>query len=331
MQEESLPLRPPALRPGDVIGIAAPAKPVEADTVRRIERRLEALGYRVRFAPGVTERWGYLAGDDETRARSLSELQSDPEIRAVFCAAGGYGSTRILDRIDYRIFAEDPKIFVGYSDITALHAAVGGETGLVTFHAPMPMTFLGWEKTPPDPRTETVFWETLQGRRGKGAVIAAESDDAEPVLRVPGRARGRLAGGNLSLLCALMGTPWEVPSRDRILFLEDVGEEPYRIDRYLSQLRLAGKLRDAAGILLGSWSRCSPESPERSLSIREVLRDYFADSPVPVLAGFPAGHRRRNMTLPLGIRVELDADAGVLRFLEDPTTPPAAGGDSDPA
>lgn len=307
--------RPPALRPGDTIGIAAPAKPISAESVATIRARLETMGYGVRVAANATLRRGYLAGPDEARARGLMELQRDPEVRAILCGAGGYGCTRILPLLDFAAFRGDPKIVAGYSDVTGLHLGLQAEAGLVTFHAPMPVSFLSWKEGPPPAPTVEAFWRTLSGEHDApwGYTGSPAGDPAWEILR-PGRAEGALAGGNLSLVCSLVGTPWEIRTQGRILFLEDVGEEPYRLDRMLSQLRNAGKLDAAEGVVLGAWSRCDPEEPEKSLSIDEVLADYFGSHPGPVIKRFPAGHQEHNITLPLGLEARLETDVPSLTF-----------------
>lgn len=307
--------RPPALRPGDTIGIAAPAKPLAEESLAAIRARLESMGYRVRVAPNATLRRGYLAGPDRARAEGLMDLQRDPEVRAIFCGAGGYGCTRILPLLDFSEFRANPKIVSGYSDVTGLHLGLQAAAGIVTFHAPMPVSFLSWKETPPPTSAVDAFWRALTGQHDIpwGYTPCAQTGTPWEILR-PGCAEGPLTGGNLSLVASLIGTPYEIRARGRILFLEDVGEEPYRIDRMLSQLRAAGKLDEAAGILLGSWSRCDPEEPDRSLSVDEVLDDYFGSHPGPVVKNFPAGHQERNLILPFGLEARLDTAVPGLAF-----------------
>ncbi len=320
-------IKPAALRPGDTIAIVAPAGPLERERIELAARRLRELGFVVRLPADICRRRGYLAGDDHTRAAELMAAFADPQVRAIFPGTGGYGTTRILDLLDYGLIRRNPKVLIGFSDITALHVAIHQRTGLVTFHSPVPMWGLGSRENL-DPLAARYFWRAL---RGPGPDEPA-ADGAGYSLQAPpgsfrtiagGVARGRLTGGNLSLLAALMGTPYEIQTDGAVLFLEDVGEEPYRIDRYLSQLRLAGKLDHLAAVVLGRFSRCKPDEPERSLTLEQVFDDYFADLGVPVLAGFPVGHVRQNVTLPYGVLVEVDADAGTLRVLEEPVLPAA--------
>jgi muramoyltetrapeptide carboxypeptidase len=258
---------------------------------------------------------GYLAGSDEARAKGLMELQRDPSVHAILCGAGGYGCTRILPLLDFGAFRADPKILAGFSDITGLHLALQAAARIVTFHAPMPVSFLTWKKSPPPAEAVDSFWQTLRGegpapRTYSGATFHRKGWAA---MR-PGVAEGILTGGNLALVCSLMGTPYEIQTRGRILFLEDVGEEPYRVDRMLSQLRNAGKLDSAAGVILGSWSGCDPEDPDRSLSVGEVIDDYFRSHPGPVIRDFPAGHQEHNLTLPFGLEARLETDPPRLVF-----------------
>lgn len=283
---------------------------------------LPKLGYKVKNWPHDTERWGYLAGSDEDRAASIMEAFADPEVDAVFCYVGGYGAGRILDMLDYDVIRENPKVFTGFSDITALHLAIYKKTGLVTFHSPTHSRVYAQTKGeyayPTDHLWRAIAEEGYEGAPEPGFTIETDSLTTAPLTLVPGTARGPLTGGNLSLVAALMGTPFEIETRGHILFLEDVGEEPYRIDRMLNQLRLAGKLDEVKGVILGRFAKCDPDNPERSFSLHEVFRQYFADRPYPVVMEFPVGHVRENATLPMGIMAELNATEGTLRLLEDP-------------
>ena len=325
-------VKPAALRAGDTIAIVAPAYPTDAERVRRATERLAAKGFHVRPAANLHKRTGYLAGSDEERAAEFMAAWRDPKVKAVFCGNGGYGVTRMLDRLDFDYIRAHPKVFVGFSDITGLHLALQRTCGLVTFSAKNIVSGFGGDQ-PMLPVTEQTLWRAIladsstsapAGRRGGVGYAYDLTDDAftTEITRIaslsPGVGRGRLTGGNLSLVSALMGTPYEIETRGRILFLEDVDERPYRVDRYLSQMRLAGKLDKLAGVVLGRWDGCTPEKPELSYTVEEVLRHYFAGRPYPVILGFPVGHVRANVTIPYGVSAELDADRGILRLLEDP-------------
>jgi len=343
-------IRPKALEVGDTVAIVAPSYPMDESQLRLSSERLEQLGFRAKVFGNPNARRGYLAGDDGQRAEALRAAFADPEVVAVFCGAGGFGATRILPLLDYDTIRENPKILIGFSDITALHLAIARECSLVTFHGPVLGSVLGSERTM-SRFTSFHMWrallspETMEvlGTRARNEddfpipipKQQARSGEAEAgypyelsflpggaggitTLR-PGAARGRLTGGNLSIVAALMGTPWEIETEGRILFLEDVGEEPYRIDRMLSQLRNAGKLDSVAGVILGKWTSCAPKDQARSLSLDEIFGDYFGEAPYPVMAYFPAGHVRDNATLPMQVMAEFDSDRKTLQLLEDPT------------
>jgi muramoyltetrapeptide carboxypeptidase len=228
----------------------------------------------------------------------------------VWCARGGYGVARLLDRVDFDVIRRHPKVFIGFSDITALHLAINQQTGLVTFHGPNLQDGFG-KADDMLAANETALWRAVWAeeqpspRSGYTLEAIETNHDALRAIR-PGRATGRLTGGNLAVLAGLMGTPFEIETTGRILFLEDVGERLYRIDRYLAQLWLAGKLQEAAGVLIGSFSYDGePADPPEALA--ELFDDYFGRLKVPVLAGFPTGHTRINLTLPMGALVEIDA------------------------
>ncbi len=320
------PIYPPALGPGDTIAFVAPAGPLDAARMDLARRRLEALGFVVKVPDDLYRTRGYLAGNDQRRADELMAAFRDPEVDAVFPGTGGYGATRMLNLIDYDVIRENPKVFIGFSDITALHLAIGKKTGLITFHSPVPMWGLGSEDNL-HPFAEKYLWRALlrseyldsQGRplsTGYSYFIPPDGPQIKTI--APGVGRGRLTGGNLSLVVALMGTEFEIDTDGAVLFIEDVGERPYRIDRYLSQLRLAGKFDGLAGAILGQFSDCEPKEDESSLTLEQVFDDYFGKLKVPVIGNFPAGHSRYNATLPLGALVEVDADAGCVTVLESP-------------
>ena len=257
------PVKPRALRQGDLIGLISPASPI-ADTSRidRAVRYLESLGYRVRLGHHVTASYGYLAGTDRDRAADLHTMFADRSVRAIFSIRGGYGTPRLLESLDYRLIRNNPKIFVGYSDITALELAIWRKTGLVTFHGPMAGVDLAGA---PDPFTEEMFWGMLCSKKKRGAI--ALPNGPLHSLRA-GKASGRLLGGNLALVVSMLGTPYQPDFRETILFLEDITEEPYRIDRMLTQLRNAGILRRSAAILTGHFTDCLPQDTTKpSLSL----------------------------------------------------------------
>jgi muramoyltetrapeptide carboxypeptidase len=322
------PIRPRALRPGDTIGLITPARGVDAGKVAAVTAGLEKLGYKVKPAPNLTERYGYLAGDDATRAAAIMDLWRDPEVDALFSLAGGFGVTRLLDRLDYQYIREHPKIVTGFSDITALHIAIYQQSGVITFHAPSHTLALTDDRAGRPVQAEWMWrqisragWIGADGATATLPLVYPTRDSyGEPTTIVGGRARGRLTGGNLSLIAALCGTPYDMVTDGHIVFLEDVGEEPFRIDRMLSTLRLAGRLDRPAGVVIGRFANCEPENPETSFTVEQVFRQYFEGRPYPVLWGFPTGHVTDNVTLPIGAMAELDADARTLSLLEIPVS-----------
>ncbi len=315
-------IRPAGLRRGDTIALVAPAGALDRDMMDRARQRLENMGFTIKAGDDLCRRRGYLAGDDARRAQEFNDAFADHDVKAVFPGTGGYGSTRILDRIDYDLIRANPKILIGFSDITALHLAVGLHSGLVTFHCPNPMHALGSEKNLTD-FSAKYFWRNILAEHNTAEPgFAYDSPpEGEPIHTIrSGVARGPLIGGTLAITNALMGTPYEMDTRDAVLFLEDVRERPYRVDRLLCQLRLAGKLDTCAAVILGQFTKCIPDAGEVSLGINEVFEDYFHDAPYPVVGNFPAGHHRYNATLPMGAIVEVDADRAVVRVLENPVT-----------
>jgi len=296
------------LAAGDTIGLVAPASPAEASKVEKAVAYLENLGYKVKAGESVYSSMGYLAGSDELRACDFNNMFADDGVDAVFCLRGGYGSQRILDMVDYSLIGRKPKIFMGYSDITALLNTIYQRCGLITFHGPMGGDFAGGLGKP----TKAAMKKALECAEPIGELT---NPDLPEVLS-EGTARGKLVGGNLSIVAASMGTRYEIDTRNRILVLEDVFEEPYSIDRMLNHLRLAGKLEDAAGIVLGDWGDTQPEEPEKSLSLEEVLESAFSDIGKPVLKGYKIGHCKPNLTVPIGAMAELDTDGRSFRILE---------------
>lgn len=308
-------VRPPVLRPEDTVGLITPATYVsDPDRLALAERTVKHFGLKLKLGKNVRKRAGYLGGSAEERLEDLHAMFRDPEVRAVFALRGGYGSIHLLDRIDYDLLRKNPKIFIGYSDITAMHLAINKRAGLVTFHGPVVLSRFS-------DYTQTYFRRALFEAKPIGPVT--NPPDTNPLrpahtLRTvrPGRARGPLIGGNLTLISNTMGTPYEIDTRGRILFLEDVDEEPYRIDRMLTQLRLAGKLDAAAGIIFGECSGCRPRefqpSFESTFSLGEVVDNILGRLNVPVLYGLTIGHTDDQLTLPLGVVTTLDADKGQL-------------------
>ncbi|QGP92749.1 putative murein peptide carboxypeptidase [Neomoorella glycerini] len=310
-------LKPPALLEGDTIGIIAPASPLaDPAYLARGIRFWRSLGYRVRTGAHISKAAGYLAGSDAGRLADLHQMFRDPEVKAITCLRGGYGTLRLLADLDYNLIRCHPKILVGYSDITALHLALNKMTGLVTFHGPMLYPELGSEDLHPYTRENLCRALTVTSPLGS---IPPAPGLPPPVTITPGQAEGIVTGGNLSLVVASLGTPFEIDTRGKILFLEEVDEAPYRLDRLLTQLKLAGKLEAAAGIVFGICTGCGDSSLKPGPL--EVITGHLAPLGIPCFYGLPAGHLATQATLPLGISARLDAAACTLTYLEAAVAP----------
>ncbi len=302
-----------ALRPGDRVAIASPSSPVLDRT--RLERGLKVLrgwGLSPQVLPQAWALHGHLAGTDEVRAGDLDTAFRDPEVRAVIASRGGYGVTRILDRLDWGALRDDPKLLVGFSDVSGLLLAAWRRLRLVTVHG----QFAGRYSLQQPQRLAHL----------KALLFGAPPGD---LLRldgrtlVPGQVQGRLVGGNLSLLATLVGTPDQADTRGAIVFLEEVAEPPYRLDRMLTQLLRAGLFRDVAGVAVGTFVDCAPGPDRPSLDVDEVVADRLGDLGVPVITDLPIGHVDHQIALPIGALATLDGDGGTLTLLEGAT--PANG------
>jgi muramoyltetrapeptide carboxypeptidase len=315
-------VKPPALRPGDTVGIVSPATQVtDPDRLQLAQRTVEYLGLKAKWAKNARVQRARGVASVAERVDDLHDMFRDTDVRGVFCIRGGYGAGQLLASLDYDLIRHNPKIFVGYSDITALHLAIHKMTGLVTFHGPVLLS----EFTPYtlDCYKRALFQSAPLGRLAN----PTESNKLRPghtsrtIHR--GVARGRLIGGNLSLISSLMGTGYEIETDQRIFFTEDVGEETYRIDRMLTQLLLAGKLKAAAGVLFGECLDCGPSDYKPSfawnMTLGEVLNDRFAGLDTPVLSGLTIGHTADQLTLPIGVMATLDANNAALTIEESAT------------
>lgn len=311
-------VRPPRLRRGSRVALVAPAGPLgERDDVQRGVELCQALGYEAVPGAHVLDRYGYLAGTDQARLSDLNQALRDPAIDAVWCLRGGYGMTRILPYVDLEALSRHPKAVIGYSDITALLLALHRATGVVTFHGPM-------SRAPLTAFSRTHFEAALVtpepvGRLGRLTPPSGVLVPRTPRIRAirPGVAEGPLIGGNLTLLAALAGTRHFPPLDGALLFLEDIGEDLYRVDRMLSQLRMIGAFDRVAGVILGQFTDMKRGAGDGgALGFDEVMTTYFAPLGVPVAYGFPFGHVDDQWTLPIGARARFDAGAGELDILE---------------
>jgi len=311
-------IKPKMLNPGDTIGIIAPGSAVsDPDDLAKAREALDYFGLKMKIAKNAVKGSGYRTRTIEERLEDLHSMFLDNEVKGVFCIRGGYGSIQLLDKIDYKLIRNNPKIFLGYSDITAMHLAINKLSGLVTFHGPLLLSaFSGF--------TVNNFKRALFSPE---PLMELKNPDSKSSIRTihplrtinPGKASGRLTGGNLSMIASLMGTPYEIETKGKILLLEDVGEEPYRIDRMLYQLKHAKKLQEAAGIIFGECSECNLEGKASKTwddSLGEVLNKVFADIKVPVFFGLTFGHTADQLTLPFSVESEMDADACILKITE---------------
>ena len=310
-------VKPARLRPGMTVGLVTPASnaPENEDLLAAMDF-VRSLGFEAKASPSLFERNQYLAGNDEQRAQDLNLMFADPEVDAIFCVRGGYGSGRLLRDLDYDTIAANPKVLMGYSDITAILNSIHLRTGLVTFHGPIAgsnLTDYSYEQyrrvlVDPGPQTRIGEPPPFDTRPG----IVDRENRLTPI--VGGRAEGRLVGGNLSLMVTLLGTPFEPDFEDAILFLEDVDEPPYAVDRMLTHLWLAGKLEQVAGIAFGKFTDANYSG--NTFSMEQVIRDRCEPLGIPVLRGLMIGHVADQTVVPVGVRARLDVDAGSLTLLE---------------
>jgi len=306
-------LKPAALRRGDVIGVISPASPPSSqEKIEKGAEYLERLGYRVKFGTNVHAVRGFLAGTDEQRASDVNAMFADKDVRAIIAVRGGYGTPRLLPLIDYQLIKQNPKIFVGYSDLTALQLALYKKTGMVTFSGPMAGVemFKGI-----DPFTEEHFWKMITSTKKIGAI---RNPDSRPFKAIgKGKASGVLIGGNLSLITSITGTPYLPSFKNSILFFEEIEEECYRFDRMMNQLALAGIFGNTKGIVVGELTDVKPHDPSKPhLTADEIIADYFSPLSKPILTGLVYGHVARKLTMPVGIRAAVDATERSFSLLE---------------
>lgn len=317
---------PLGLSQGGTIRFVAPAGSLDRERTELAIERLREMGFVVQVPADLYREQGYLAGSDQERADELMRAFADAEVDAIFPGTGGYGVMRMLDLLDWEVIRANPKLVIGFSDITALHLAIAAKTNFVSIHTPNPLWGLGSEENL-QPLAAKYFWRAILAEQNKGSagfVYDQPQEELGPRVAVArGKGRGTIIGGNLSLVSAMIGSEYEVQTDGKILFLEDIGEEPYRVDRMLAQLRLAGKLDRCAGVLLGQFtkrkSQLKKEGENKNWkAMQQVFEHYFADAPYPVISNFPAGHTTFNASLPFGVPAEIDADDLSVRILENP-------------
>ncbi len=303
-------IKPPALRSGGRVAIFSPASYKEGEKFDRAVQRFNSLGYEVVEGRWSRARYHYFAGNDEARSEDVNRFIADDSISAMIASRGGYGCSRILPLVDVSKVVNSPKIILGGSDFTAILWQIHQLTGLITFFGPMALQIgAGLNRF-----TQGELWKALKGGLSGELHFPAEY---EPISVIPGRARGRLIGGCLSLVVSLLGTKYFGDVTGRLLFLEEVGERPYRIDRMLTHLRNAGVFRKISGLILGDFHRCWAEDDGESMPLFEIVRQLIPDEHIPVLAGLPFGHSKYKMTIPLGVEAEIDSVGGSFTFLEE--------------
>lgn len=309
-------IKPPRLKPGDTIALVGPAAPAfSRETVQITVESLQALGFKTVVAKHVFDRYGYLAGTDVDRAADLNAMFADSSVNAIMAMHGGWGCARLLPLLDYDLIRRNPKVLVGYSDITALLLGIYAQTGLVTMHGPVGA--VTW-----NPFTVNYLRQTLMEAQAvlmdnphdKGDLLAQAKDRITTLH--PGKARGRLLGGNLTVLSHLMGSKYLPDWKGSILFLEDVGEDVYRMDRMITQLKLAGVLDEISGFVFGKCTDCDPGKGYGSLTMEDLFRDHIVPLKKPAYSGAMIGHITHKFTVPVGIEAEIDATAGTIRLLE---------------
>ena len=299
---------PRRLQKGDTIGVCAPAGGIKNKSeLEDFQNILAKLGFKTKFSKNCTNKFGYFSGTDEERATDFMDLIHDDEVDAVFFLRGGWGCARILTHLNFESIKANPKVILGFSDITTLLNAITVKTGLITFHGP------GGNST----------WNDYSINSIQELIINAElvtyknkTSDSPITTYSAGSATGELFGGNLSVLCSLIGSDYLPNWEGKMLFLEDVMEEPYSIDRMLTQLKISGILDQVNGVVLGSFRKCIAEEPERSFTLEEVFKQHFDDISIPVFSGLQFGHTRNKMTFPVGVKVKMNSDTQTLSMLE---------------
>ena len=309
-------LLPLPLNPGDTVALVSPSAATDDPfDLQLAQEVMEALGFRARLGPHLASRRGHLAGSDAERAGDLNAMFADRDVKAIICARGGSGAARLLPLLDYDAIRRNPKVLLGYSDITALHNAILAQTGLVTFHGPNGSG--SWNRFNADQFRRVFFERELMQYRN----IADAGDELvqrknRTVTITGGKAQGELVGGNLAVLTALAGSPYLPDFSGKILFLEDVSEAPYRIDRMFSTLKLMGALDKVSGLIFGECTECDPGEGYGSLTLPQIFDDHLRPLGIPAYRGAMIGHIRQQFIVPVGGRVEMDADAGTFRMLE---------------
>ena len=308
-------IKPNRLKKGDTIGLIAPGSSVTEEKLEKAIKNIESLGFHVQHTKNILAKHGYLAGTDDQRLHDLHFMFNNPKIHGIWCIRGGYGCGRLLPEIDYSLIRKNPKPLIGYSDITALLQAIYCETGLVGFHGPVAVseftayTIQQFQSVLMHPKSEFEIKNALENTKNENPVFQTK-------IIKSGKAKGEIVGGNLSLIAALAGTKYQLNAKNKIIFLEDIGERPYRIDRMLTQLLQSCNLKEAAGIALGIFDDCEAKEGSNSLTLMETLEDRLGNLGIPIVYGLSFGHIDNQFTFPIGTEAELNTDNQSIKLLE---------------
>jgi muramoyltetrapeptide carboxypeptidase len=308
-------LKPPRLQKGDVVGLIAPGYLITEEQLEETKKYVTELGFIPYHTDTILKKYGYLAGTDKERVDDINEMFKNPEVKAIFCARGGYGCTRILNAIDFEAIRNNPKILLGFSDVTALLNTIHQETGLITFHGPVGTTLN-------DDYSNAILKNIIENPAHRLLIESSDEDlqkavdnpEYERYTITPGKVEGKLVGGNLCLIAAMIGTKYQIDFKDAIVCIEDVEEEPYRIDRMLTQLIETGELAKASGIALGIFNGCNVSKNKNSFSLKEVILDRVKPMNIPAVYGLSFGHNKKNFTIPIGLHATLDTDKMTIKL-----------------
>lgn len=302
-------IKPPALKAGDTVAITSPAGAVwDENQIEIFTKILNEIGFNVVLGKTLKEKFGYFAGTDDFRANEINELFSNKNIKGIFCMKGGWGCARILDKIDYNIILKNPKVLIGFSDITSLLIAITAKTGLITFHGPVGNS--GWNDF-----TKTIFSNVTMIPKAYNFPVNPLSEEKTVTIN-PGIVSGDLFGGNLTVLAGIIGSAYLPDWKNKILFLEESKEEPYNIDRMLTQLKLSGILNAISGFIFGKCAKCEAEEPLKAFTFNQVITQHIQPLGIPAFTGAMIGHIENKLTVPLGIRATIDADKGTIKLEE---------------
>ena len=310
-------IKPPRLKAGDTIGLVAPGSYIDGRQLNESIKNLNELGFNVVYNNSILSKNGYFSGPDKLRASDVNQMFFRDDVNGIVCARGGYGCTRILPLLNYNVIRTNPKVLIGYSDVTSLLYGIYKETGLICFHGPVgtstynDFTIEYFRKTLMDTEANLIL---------KNPAPESPDEEFKPYTIVDGIAKGELIGGNLSVVVSLIGTPYDVDSKGKLIFLEETTEDPYRIDRMLTHMRMAGKFEGAAGVALGVFKDCKPSektSFDTTFTLKEVLKNRLGDLSIPVVYGMSFGHVKNKFVIPAGLRAELNSSEQTLTLLEE--------------